>query len=121
MISKYLSDLGMEESDLPCGWNPDDNRQPEWEKERVTYGFDERETWSLDFSLGVWLYPRLCFFKEQGQGYPCGLTLKKWNNILDDMIDGFKEVATKELFERDNDKIEKAYKLLSKHYSDLWW
>lgn len=32
-------------------------------------GFDDRQTWSLDWSLYVWLLPRLKRFKELNNGY----------------------------------------------------
>lgn len=59
-MRKYLDDLGV--TDRPDTWNPDDKRQGKWQEERETYGFDERETWDLDYSFHLWLYERLKMF-----------------------------------------------------------
>lgn len=63
MIRKYLDDIGVKDRwDL---WpKADDPRHAEWEEQRNTYGFDERETWSLDHAFYFWLYERLMMFKE---------------------------------------------------------
>ena len=64
MNHKYLYDI------LPKGKSPydfecdDEIRNQKWEKERLEYGFDERETWSLDFTFFCWLYERLMKYKE---------------------------------------------------------
>ena len=64
MNHKYLDDI------LPKGKTPydfecdDEIRNQKWEKEREQYGFDERETWNLDFTFFCWLYERLRKYKE---------------------------------------------------------
>ena len=51
MAHKYLESL------LPKGKSPydfecdDEVRNQKWESERLEYGFDERETWNLDFTF----------------------------------------------------------------------
>lgn len=40
-----------------------------WLFQRLYRGFDDRQTWSLDWSLYVWLLPRLKRFKELNNGY----------------------------------------------------
>jgi hypothetical protein len=44
-------DAGISEDNLPWNWNPDDDRQKVWKEERKIYGFDERDTWSLDYTI----------------------------------------------------------------------
>lgn len=62
MKRKYLDDLGIKDRhDL---WNPNDNRQSIWQRQRRDYGFDERETWSLDSTFYLWLYERLKMYLE---------------------------------------------------------
>ena len=62
MKRKYLDDLGIKDRhDL---WNPNDNRQSIWQRQRREYGFDERETWSLDSAFYLWLYERLKMYLE---------------------------------------------------------
>lgn len=61
-MRKYLDDIGVAER--PDTWNKDDGRQQQWAKERELYGFDERETWALNYSFYLWLYERLKRFVE---------------------------------------------------------
>lgn len=61
-MRKYLDSIGVAER--PDTWNKDDKRQEAWAHEREEYGFDERETWALDFSFYLWLYERLKKFVE---------------------------------------------------------
>lgn len=62
MKRKYLDDIGVTER--PDTWCPNDKRQPEWDKEQETYGFDNRETWALEYSFYCWLYERLKMFLD---------------------------------------------------------
>lgn len=41
-----------------------DSRKKEWKKQRRKQGFDERELWSLDFTIATFLYPRLIEMKK---------------------------------------------------------
>ena len=61
MSRKYLDDIGV---DLWLGLE-DDERQERWVKEQEEYGFDERETWSLDHAFYCWLYERLKMYIER--------------------------------------------------------
>ena len=64
MSHKYLENI------LPKGKSPydfecdDEIRNQKWKKEAEEYGFDERETWNLDFTFFCWLYERLKRYKE---------------------------------------------------------
>ena len=64
MYHKYLNDI------LPKGKTPydfyydDEIRNQKWKKEAEEYGFDERETWNLDFTFFCWLYERLRKYRE---------------------------------------------------------
>ena len=62
ILGKYLEELGAEK----LNWVNDD-RLPIWEEERRVYGFDERETWSLDFAFYEWLYERLMMFRDRAE------------------------------------------------------
>lgn len=62
---KILTDLGLKDEEMMvnlCG--DDDARNAEWQKERAEYGFDERETWSMDTAFAEWLIERLIRYKE---------------------------------------------------------
>ena len=57
MGRKYLDDIG---EDYSWVWKPEGSERDElFEKEREIYGFDSRETWSLDYVFYMWLYERL--------------------------------------------------------------
>jgi len=62
MLGKYLKDLGIQEDKTPQGWCPNDDRQKFWDKDRETYGFDSRETWSLHLNSG-YMRDYLCIMK----------------------------------------------------------
>ena len=64
MGRKYLDDIG---EDYSWVWKPEGSERDErFEKEREIYGFDSRETWSLDHVFYMWLYERLKMFVEIG-------------------------------------------------------
>lgn len=51
-------------------------------KGRIFYGFDLRDTWSLDVSLAKQIYPRLKYFIEsEPQGFPSSLESDNFINI----------------------------------------
>lgn len=65
---KYLNDLGISSDEL-CIFNraeDKDERKARFKEQRKTYGFDDRETWSLDYTLIGWLYSHLKMFAEIG-------------------------------------------------------
>lgn len=61
MSRKYLDEIGVVTSDA---WCPNDDRQSAWDSEKEEYGFDERETWSLETAFYCWLYERLKMFLD---------------------------------------------------------
>lgn len=65
MSRAYLDDVGHPEIILD---EANDLRRFKWEAQRDFYGFDERETWSLDHAFYCWLYERLRAYLE-------------WNNV----------------------------------------
>ena len=60
-MRKYLEEIGI--NNFPEKWESD-TRQKEWDEQRHIYGFDERDTWSLDYSFYLWLYERTKMFLE---------------------------------------------------------
>ena len=62
MGRKYLDDIG---EDYSWVWKPEGSERDElFEEERKIYGFDSRETWSLDYVFYMWLYERLKMYIE---------------------------------------------------------
>ena len=107
-----------------------DERAKKYKEQRMTRGFDDSETWNLDITIAKFIVPRLKAFKECKNGHPSRLTEKKWNKILDEMIEGFELYCKKDEWEFEQDlnerndkfaKVNKSLKLFSKYFHDLWW
>lgn len=111
-----MIDYGLS-SELP----KDDPRLEKYAKQREERGFDDTETWSLSTTIAKILIPRLKVFKETTVSYPMGLTPEKWNDIIQEMIDGFEEVLKQDDWDNfDYKKIERGLKMFKKYYMDLW-
>ena len=96
-----------------------------WQK--LTRGWDDSETWSLDYSLAKLILSRLKRYKEISITYPLELTVEQWDSYLDEMIFAFEWFGSEERWDNGPDchsKFERAQKgidLFAKYYSDLWW
>lgn len=78
MAHRYLNKLGIE-SDNDCIFNTERGRcKKRFKKERKKYGFDTRETWSMDFTSATWLYEHLKVYKKVA-GEIVDLTCHKFN------------------------------------------
>lgn len=93
--------------------------------QRITCGWDDSETWSLDISIAKHITPRLKRFKELNDGYPMGMNPEAWNRILDMMIEAFELVSDGDMEWRTNErsqrKIRAGLYLFHKYYFQLWW
>jgi hypothetical protein len=94
------------------------------EKERVIkIEIEKFDTWNLDHTLALIILPCLQQFRKQDIGFPGELTMKKWNNILDRMIEAFDIIANEDGnygVESNVNKIERGLKLFAKYYMHLW-
>lgn len=65
-MHKYLEELGIKATDIciPNSENTEDSRMPRFLDQREKYGFDERETWSLDYTFACWLYEHLKMYLD---------------------------------------------------------
>lgn len=80
MAHKYLNELGLKSTEC-CIFNSEDiedDRIEQFREERSKYGFDSRETWSLDFTLVSWIYSHLKMFQDIG-GKVVDLTFHTFN------------------------------------------
>ena len=69
MSHKYIESI-VDIKNTPYGWcDDDDEREIHWQKEQKLYGFDSRETWSLDSTFMFWLYERLMMFKDYADDF----------------------------------------------------
>ena len=94
-----------------------DKRQKKWAMQRKNRGFDDTEIWNLDSTFVRFIIPRLERFKEFS-GRPYGVTPEQWDEIIQQMIDGFKEYRDNE--GKDFKKVKKAFSLFAKWASGLW-
>ena len=64
MAHKYLKEAGFDK-DLYTDTLPrDDDRRPEWAKQRKEYSMDERDTWSLGNLSLTWLYEHIKMYLD---------------------------------------------------------
>ena len=128
MAHKYLDDI------LPKGKSPydfecdDEIRNQKWKKEAEEYGFDERETWNLDFTFFCWLYERLKKYKEVSPAdLSCKIvkvndeekTLEEW---LDIMINNAESLILVDIYSEEKiDLAEFTIEIFKQTIFYLWW
>ncbi|NMA66472.1 MAG: hypothetical protein GX957_09575 [Clostridiaceae bacterium] len=128
-ISKYLSDIGVKAEDLP--WNTQGDRVEEWEKQREIYGFDDRDTWSLNYTIVFLLYPRLKMYREKAHEI-IDLNFHTFNHrgkkltqgeCIDIILDRFEQYlsAMYSYDDPDVDVISEAWELFNLIFLYLWW
>lgn len=113
-LNKYLRELGINEQSWP--FNETKENQ---DKKNIGKHYDNRyipdengfinaETFSLDYTLALIIYSYLCYFRDNCMSIsvPAYLTMKngrdmgieygskKWRDIIDHMIEGFKMYIT---------------------------
>jgi hypothetical protein len=59
--------------------------------QKVSVKIDHWDTWSMDHTLAHVIHPMLVQLKATNHGYPSGLTEKKWDAIMDEMIWAFEQ------------------------------
>ena len=99
----------------------DDQRGPQFKKQRLERGFDESETWSLDYTIARFIAPRLKAFIEiykdvivdNNDLVPrAERALKAFERIADDsVVCGIEEC----------NEIEEALKGFAEIFLGLWW
>jgi hypothetical protein len=131
MGRKYLDDIG---EDYSWVWKPEGSERDEtFEKEREIYGFDSRETWSLDHVFYMWLYERLKMFVEIG-GQVVDLNYNKFDfkgkeytqlELINMMIERLESYFKKEdLFvssEEEYEPIKEIGEIWALVLSAMWW
>ena len=150
-INKYLKELGLTEYDLPGNYYPDleleegaaatDIRNKEDEE-----GFCSYEFFSLDYTLSLYIYSKLCYFREHIAAFAtpgCFCTYRDnifeteeeknkahqeahqlWLSIVDKMIEAFKLKITgvRDGYEGiDNEKIREGMQCFIDYYDCLWY
>lgn len=100
-----------------------------WWQRRVR-GWDNSDTWSLDWTMAKFILPRLKLFKEVNNGHPSELTEEEWDATIDKMIFAMAAVADGSWNYHDEDieetrahwdKVQEGLELFGKYFRDLWW
>ncbi len=133
-MRKYLNALGKKDSDLPWNWNKGDKRQEEWKKERKEYGFDERDTWNLNYSITILVYERLKYYREFApvemdkidfsHTYEVDGEKMAYGTIVDRILKGFESYLGTDDIRFDEDvykEYQECWKLLGIIMPSLWW
>jgi hypothetical protein len=93
--------------------------------QRLTRGWDDSETWNLDYHLAKLISPRLKRFKELTICHPHEITSEQWDEILDKMIFAFDQIIEDDYSKMSDpdcfEKIKEGLSLFHKYYFDLWW
>ena len=132
MTNKYLTDIGLKENEIGTNFVSDnDKRAPQWEKERKTYGFDQRETWNLDQQFAQWLYSRLCMFEEVtiADTTKTKITIDEKEYTQEECINIIKDACKTYMlidiwsdeFENAVTKMEQAMVIWGKILPAMWW
>lgn len=149
-INKYLKELGLEWYDLPgnydgklhnCGiYELEDSAAADPRNKENEEGFCSREFWNLDYTLSLFIYPRLCYFRENcadtgtpsyfcydEEGNEINNANEKWLETIDKMILAFRYLIvmphweTREELEKIEEIIDEGLTLFLKFYSCLWY
>lgn len=96
--------------------------------QRCTRGFDDSDTWSLDYTCGKWLAPRLKRFKEVNIAHPHNMTPEQWDAIIDKMIYAMEKLGQGHWtwdygadIKKTQARVDEGLALLGKHFQALWW
>lgn len=95
--------------------------------DRIRYGYDESDLWSLDDTIAKFVLPRLKDFRANAGSYPDSLdSAKEWEDILDKMIYSFEYHASDRKYSFDPKDIEdrvkakEGLKLFAEYFGHLW-
>jgi hypothetical protein len=92
--------------------------------QRLTRGWDDSETWSIDYSLSKIILPRLKRFTEVRCGHPYDMTDEEWQRDLGKMIAAFEFAGSDKRWEAEPEEYKKHQEgidLFAKNFFSLWW
>lgn len=124
-LNHYLRELGINEDSFPFNEPEDPRYSPDEE------GFVPAEFFSLDYSLALYIYSHLRYFKDNCLvGYPGCMTFEEWSDTLDKMIKAFELIIKDDdqypLWDKQSSKrrarqINHGLKLFAKYFRHLWY
>ncbi len=130
----FIDELGIKFEDTPQGWCSTSeeacSREEMWQRQRDEWGFDERETWSLDYTFKLWLYERLKVYNEINtvdttyNKFKFNGELITLQDCLDRMINGLEKVLK---YREDTshgpgkDTMDDVLNIFTLCFGGLWW
>lgn len=119
MARKYLNNLKNYTSLTEKDWG-EDPRIEQWEKEKKEFGFDSRETWSLDTTMIELLYERLHMYLEKAD--PVIVIREPVRQAIEEIL----HLASIALDEEGDEEVsmeaaDKLWKLWSENHRFMWW
>lgn len=101
-----------------------DNRWEKYTQQRLERGFDDSETWNLDATISMFIYPRLKAFIEDVKNLEChpgNISFDEWLNILNEILKAFEILSQDSERTEDEEKIiERGLDLFREHFHNLW-
>lgn len=117
-----------------------DLRHLKWWWQRRTRGWDDRDLWSLDYTLAKWILPRLIEFQKVSIGIPImndidfnldgtvkdyKVSEQKWYTAQGKMIKAFQHMVKdgegKILSPEDYREIDEGLDAFRRYLTNLWW
>ena len=96
--------------------------------QRVSRGFSDAETFSLDHTIAEFALPRLKRFKEVNNGCPNHVkSSEEWDRLLDNMIFALDKVTKQLDLDRDDltakeeEKVRQGLTAFGFYFRELWW
>lgn len=126
MAHKYIEDI-IDLEDTPYGWSENTGRDSLWKEQRKIYGFDERETWSLDATFFYWLYERLTMFKKvccidlSFHKFTINNEVLTQGECIDKMLNNCKEIITNKGIDDLYDLKKETLEIWSECIFSMWW
>lgn len=132
--NKYLEDLGIPIENIGTNFCEDsDKRMDDWKRQREEYGFDERETWNMDFTFIEWLYSHLMMYLETG-GKVVDLDYHTFTfeeqeytqrEAIEDILHACRDYLLSEMFcdkyQQIAQNMQRAVKLFAEILPAMWW
>lgn len=136
MGRKYIDDLEIE---TIYDSTKDDDRQEKWKQEQELYGFDERDTWNLDYTMVTLLYERLKMYDKinnvdtKYHTYTIGRKEETVQYWIEKMIENCEIVIKDEVNDKDtleqykekekikHEKHKEIWEIWSQVFPSIWW
>lgn len=120
-FNHYYAELGLKPTDFPFEGEEDILNRNEEDEE----GFSGTEFFSLDYSLALYIYGRLCYFRDHCLvGNPVSMSFEQWSDIIDKMIKGFELYVKRDESTLSKNQIKQmnyGMRLFIKYFHDLWY